>query len=334
MSMLAARAFAPDMLPTWLPRLVLLTLGAAVAAAALTAWLNGSSRRQRGGPWWRLALAPLDHSAAVRLLLAGALGPAAGRRAARRARRRWSWCGGTPSCWPTTSASPASASCCWPRTTWMRAATSSSRWWPSRGGAICVRRATTEAAEGRRAEVLDLSGVARDHLVGCGGRRRWRCPWRPNRTASTFAPDALLVRRDPPALRPAREPAAPDRRAGRTGGRADRAGLGRAGIAWPPCTDAAAAGGARPAGRVLQSSEGAVVRDAVRLGTREVPCLFTIQPAHNPVGPFDFGGGFDDGSDRAQPLGRAREPRVPGRVPPVHRANRRRRRKRGVEKRN
>jgi hypothetical protein len=33
-----------------------------------------------------------------------------------------------------------------------------------------------------------------------------------------------------------------------------------------------------------------------------VPCLFTIQPAHNPVGPFDVGGGFDDGSDRAQPL--------------------------------
>ena len=30
--------------------------------------------------------------------------------------------------------------------------------------------------------------------------------------------------------------------------------------------------------------------------------LFTIRPAHNPIGPFDFAGGFDDRSDRSQPL--------------------------------
>jgi hypothetical protein len=33
-----------------------------------------------------------------------------------------------------------------------------------------------------------------------------------------------------------------------------------------------------------------------------VPRVFTIHPAHNPLGPFDFGGGFDDRSDRRQPL--------------------------------
>ena len=32
------------------------------------------------------------------------------------------------------------------------------------------------------------------------------------------------------------------------------------------------------------------------------PRIFTIQPAHNPIGPFDFAGGFDDRSDRVHPL--------------------------------
>src|SRR5262249_41772302 len=42
-------------------------------------------------------------------------------------------------------------------------------------------------------------------------------------------------------------------------------------------------------GEYLMSSEGAVVRDATTTtaGVR----IFTIRPAHNPVGPFDFGGG-------------------------------------------
>jgi hypothetical protein len=30
--------------------------------------------------------------------------------------------------------------------------------------------------------------------------------------------------------------------------------------------------------------------------------FFTIRPTHNPVGPFDFTGGFDDRSDRPLPL--------------------------------
>ncbi len=30
--------------------------------------------------------------------------------------------------------------------------------------------------------------------------------------------------------------------------------------------------------------------------------IFTIRPAHNPIGPFDFAGGYDDRSDRRQRL--------------------------------
>ena len=43
----AEAAFAPDMLPTWLPRLVLLVLGSAAAAAAIDGWQH-SPRRGRG----------------------------------------------------------------------------------------------------------------------------------------------------------------------------------------------------------------------------------------------------------------------------------------------
>jgi hypothetical protein len=55
-------------------------------------------------------------------------------------------------------------------------------------------------------------------------------------------------------------------------------------------------------GEYLQSTEAAAVRDATRLIAARVPRVFTIRPAHNPVGPFDFSGGFDDRSDRRQPL--------------------------------
>ena len=55
-------------------------------------------------------------------------------------------------------------------------------------------------------------------------------------------------------------------------------------------------------GEYLQSSEAASVRDVARRTVEGGPRIFTIQPAHNPIGPFDFAGGFDDRSDRVQPL--------------------------------
>src|SRR5207253_319644 len=58
-------AFAPAALPTWLPRLALLVVGAAVAAAALSAWRTGGARRSRGGFWWRAFPAPLTAEPAI-----------------------------------------------------------------------------------------------------------------------------------------------------------------------------------------------------------------------------------------------------------------------------
>jgi len=53
-------------------------------------------------------------------------------------------------------------------------------------------------------------------------------------------------------------------------------------------------------GEYLQSAEAAVVRDATTTtgGVR----IFTVRPAHNPIGPFDFSGGYDDRSHRRQGL--------------------------------
>ncbi len=52
----------------------------------------------------------------------------------------------------------------------------------------------------------------------------------------------------------------------------------------------------------LAAAEAAAVRDAVASQSRRFKGVFVIQPAHNPVGPFDFGGAFDERSDRFQSL--------------------------------
>jgi hypothetical protein len=55
-------------------------------------------------------------------------------------------------------------------------------------------------------------------------------------------------------------------------------------------------------GEYLQSAEASAVRDATHLASGQIPRLFPIHPEHNPIGPFDVAGGFDDRSDRRLPL--------------------------------
>ena len=50
----------------------------------------------------------------------------------------------------------------------------------------------------------------------------------------------------------------------------------------------------------LAAAESAVVRDAVALHRKRFKGLFLIQPLHNPVGPLDFRGTYDERSDRIQ----------------------------------
>src|SRR5262249_48141362 len=50
-------------------------------------------------------------------------------------------------------------------------------------------------------------------------------------------------------------------------------------------------------GEYVQASEVAAVRDALQFASRRLPRTFVIRPGHNPLGPFDFGGGYDERSD-------------------------------------
>jgi hypothetical protein len=162
-----------------------------------------------------------------------------------------------------------------------------------------VRRATSEAADARRAEIFDLAGVDRAHLADAVAAAL-SLPLATDWHRATFNPGGYWR--------------------GETHRLGDRPGalvrlideligLGVEQIvlatAAPAGTGPHALARARldPRGRLgelLQSAEAAVVRDATT--TTDGVRIFTIRPAHNPVGPLDFSGGVDDRSDRRQPL--------------------------------
>ena len=56
-------------------------------------------------------------------------------------------------------------------------------------------------------------------------------------------------------------------------------------------------------GEVLRSIETAALHDAWRIARTRFSGVFVIRPDHNPVGPFDFTGTYDEGSDRMRTPG-------------------------------
>jgi hypothetical protein len=54
-------------------------------------------------------------------------------------------------------------------------------------------------------------------------------------------------------------------------------------------------------GGMVRSIETAALEDAVRVARPRMPRVFVIRPDHNPVGPFDFGVVYDEASDRDRP---------------------------------
>ena len=55
-------------------------------------------------------------------------------------------------------------------------------------------------------------------------------------------------------------------------------------------------------GEALSAMESAAIRDAITSRASLFQALFEIHPVHNPLGPFDFAGGYDERSDRTQSL--------------------------------
>jgi hypothetical protein len=346
-------AFAPDALPTWLPRLVVLVLGSVGVIGLVTAWATRGPRRHRGAFWWRMLPPPLSSASAVEHcwramwdLLRGAaqLKEPAPRELCRRfielvaenlgqpgfrelvlavhdldahrdlifalvseSRRRDLHRGSSG---PVISARRSEDRP--PHTTVghsLQDVPSGER--DALQGIPGIPGAGFNDAQARRAEVFDLSGVARDYLpdVIAGALA---VPVASEPGTLRFAPDAYwrgethrLCDRPASFARLLDElmelgaeqivivSAAPD-------------ALG------PHALSLARLDGRGRIGQYLESAEAAAVRDAIRLaagavdherGTaRRAVRIFPIRPAHNPIGPFDFAGGFDDRSDRRQPL--------------------------------
>jgi hypothetical protein len=293
----ADAAFAPAALPTWLPRLVLLVLAGA-AIAALGVGISHDRGRARGAWWWRGVRPPLSAETAIdhcwRVLwdlVGGAAQVKQPSRAdlARRYADLLSENLGQPGfCELVLTAHDADA-----HRDLIFALVGESR----RPG--LVRRSTSEAAAARRAEVLDLAGVDRDRLADAVAGAL-TVPLATEWTTMTFAADSYWR--------------------GETHRLCDRpASLIRLldelidlGIEQLILVSAAPQAGGPHAladarldcrgrlGDYMQSAEAAIVRDATTTtgGVR----IFTIRPVHNPIGPFDFDGGYDDRSRRLQGL--------------------------------
>ncbi|OLC52064.1 MAG: hypothetical protein AUH43_01085 [Acidobacteria bacterium 13_1_40CM_65_14] len=293
----AQSAFAETALPTWLPRLVLLVLGVAALVAAIDGWLH-RGRRSRGGAWWGALRPPLSANAAVDHCW----------------RVMWDLVRGAAQLKPPPLADLGR------RYTEMLAENLGQPGFRELLVAVhdvdahrdlifalvaehrrraLIRRSTIDAADTRRAEVFDLAGVARDHIADAVAAAL-TVPLATEWHTVTFPPDAYW-RGETHRLgdRPANLIRIVD----------ELIDLGVEQIvlvsAAPESPGPHALADARIDGRgrlgeYVQSAEAAVLRDATTTtaGVR----MFTIRPAHNAVGPFDFGGGYDDRSHRRQPL--------------------------------
>jgi hypothetical protein len=293
--------FASTALPTWLPRLVLLVLAAGALMLAVSGWRAPRGRRTRGPFWWRVIPSPLSAADAAdyswRVLWDQVRGATQLKQPspvdlARRYTEMLSDNLGQPGFRELLIAVHDLDV----HRDLVFALVDESR------RRDLFRRQTTEAADTRRAEVFDLAGASRDHLADAIAASL-TVPLASEAHATTFAPDAYwrgethrVCDRPGTLVRLLEElvdlgveqivlvSAAPESR-GPHELRAPRVdGRGRL-------------------GEYVQSADAAVVRDAMRLAIARMSRTFVIRPAHNPIGPFDFRGGFDDRSDRQQPLG-------------------------------
>jgi hypothetical protein len=292
--------FSPSALPTWLPRLVLLLLGYLGLLALVAGWVAGRGRRQRGPFWWRAIGPPLSSGEAITHcwrvlwdLLRGAapLKQPPTRELARRyvdlVMENLSQPGFRELVLGVHDVDANRDMI------FVLAAEPRRR--------ELIRRPTTEATEERRAEMFDLSGVDREYLADVVAAAL-ALPLLNEPRMVRFAPEGywrgeahrlsdrpgLLVRliEELTALGAAQilvVSAAPEPRQPHALSRPRLDGRGRF-------------------GEYLQSAEAAAVRDVTRSVSGESIQIYTIRPEHNAVGPFDFGGGFDDRSDRRQPL--------------------------------
>jgi hypothetical protein len=293
----AESAFAPGGLPTWLPRIVFLVLAIAVAFAFVEGW-KSDARRPRGPFWWRAVRGPLWSDPAVEHtwhvvwdMLRGAaqLKQPPASELARRYVEIVAENAGQPGFRELLLAVHDIDA----RRDLIFALVGDHR------RRDLIRRRTTEATDARRAEVVDLAGAAREHLADALAASL-TVPLATDPHPMTFPADSFwrgethrLCDRPASLIRLVDElidlgvqqivlvTAAPE-------------------PAGPHALAAPRVDGMGRFGEYVASSEAAILRDATTTtpGVR----IYTIRPVHNPIGPFEFSGGFDDRSQRTQPL--------------------------------
>jgi hypothetical protein len=295
----ARAAFASTGLPTWLPRVAVLVLLVAALVAFAAAWMRAGERRLRGPFWWRLVPAPLSPSSAVNHcwtvlwdLLRGAAQvkqPPAGELG-----RRYTELLGESLGQPGFRELMLIVHDLDAGRDLIFALLRESR------RRELVHRATSAEAAVRRAEVVDLAGVAREHCADAiAASLAVAIATEPH--VMTFAPESYwrgerhrLCDRPGSLVRLVEELKAIDVQQLILVSAAPES-------PGPHALSAARTDGRGRLGGFLQSAEACAVRDIVRAyaGTLKV---FAIRPVHNPIGPFDFGGVLDERSDRRQTL--------------------------------
>jgi hypothetical protein len=296
----ADAAFAPTAFPTWLPRLALLILGGAGIVAAAGALRRTNTRHARGPWWWRVVPAPITAEPAIAHAWSTVWDLVRGAAQLRLptrvdlARRYTELLGenlGQPGfCELLIAGHDVDAG----RDLVFAMV-------PDERRKGLVRRALTKDAEARRAEVFDLAGVARDHLADAVAAAL-TVPLATDLHDVHFAADSYWRGE---THRLCDRPGCLERLLQELGDLEVEQIILVSASPESPGPHALAAprlDGRGRLGEYIGSSESAAVRDALDRRRADDPRVFVIRPAHNPVGAFDFSGGFDDRSDRRQNL--------------------------------
>jgi hypothetical protein len=289
---LTQAAFAAETLPTWVPRLVTLAVVFAGVVMMLSLWTRST---QRGGPWWRVVRSPLSstgvHAHCWRVMWDLVRGAAPLKRPAPHdLARRYTELLAENIGQPGFRELLLIVHDLDARRDLLFAIVAESR------------RAALVATgdEERRSSVFDLGGLARDHLVDvlCGALS---VPLATEPHPIQFAADSYWRGE---THRVCDRPAALSRvleELGRLGAEQVILVSSAAESPGPHALVRRRLDGRGRLGEYLHSADVALVRDASR-SAAGIRRLFVIRPAHNPIGPFDFAGSYDDRSDRHQPL--------------------------------
>lgn len=302
---LVGAAFGPGALPTWLPRLSMLILlalaGAIAVAAVLNIRLMPARRRHRGGFWWAALAAPMGDGGAAAYFRAGLWelirgGAKIRQPDARDLGRRYAELLADNLGQPGFRELLIVVHDLDARRDLVFALLE-----PAERRSFFLRK-PAYGGERRSAEAFDLAGVARDQsLPALAGALA--IPGLTETPLILFSPEShwrgeahRLCDRPGALVRVLEEVEA-------AGARQVIVVTAAPELAGP---HALSTRGAAPRARVgdfLAAAQAAGVRDGILAATGLFDGLFVIRPAHNPIGPLDLGGAFDERSDRRQALG-------------------------------